>query len=292
VTPRRGAALLSALLAGAAALAFAPGAQAQQVRPAIDVIGSVGDAQSDLPMASVPVRMIPVPQLDDDGVAIEEERPRSIRETVAGPDGRFTFPAVIPGRYLLQVSAFGYAPIEQEMSIRGASPFEIRVGLVPEALTLAPVVVTSVRSPRLSTAGFYERRTRGLGNFMDRNQIEERLALRTSDLFNYFPGVQVRPARMGSGGVLTIRGGCRPDLVLDGLNLGPEVLVDDVVTPSDVEAIEVYRGAASPIEYSRSNCGSVMLWTADPATREDGAPFSFKRIFAAVGFVIGALLLF
>jgi hypothetical protein len=233
-----------------------------------------------------------MPALDDDSVPIEVEPPRSDYETVTDADGLFRFAAVIPGRYRLEAGAFGYTPLAQEVSIRGASPFEIRVGLVPEALSLAPVVVTSVRSARLTTVGFYDRRNRGLGSFMERDQIEGRLALRTTDLFNYVPGVQVRPAPRGSGGVLTLRGGCRPDLVLDGLNLGPDVLVDDVLSPLDVEAIEVYGGVTVPIEYSRSNCGAVMLWTADAATLEDAAPFSFRRVFATLGFLVGAMLLF
>jgi hypothetical protein len=284
-------ALLVLVAGGLGVPGFAEGAQAQQQRPSIDVIGTVSDAASDHPLPGILVRMVPQPLLDEEGRPVEEERTRSTRETVTDPAGRFHFPGVIPGRYRLEVGALGYSSITQDVGILGASPFEIRVGLVPEALELAPVVVTSIRSPRLTSSGFYDRRTRGIGNFMDRYQMEDRPVLRTSDLFNFFPGVQLRPARIGSGSILTIRGGCRPDLVIDGMNLGPNVLIDDIVTPSDVEAIEVYRGGTSPIEYSRSNCGSVLLWTADPAIRPEAAPFTYNRLFAAAGFVIGFLLL-
>ncbi|TVP48457.1 MAG: hypothetical protein EA350_03330 [Gemmatimonadales bacterium] len=282
--------MVLAFLAGGLFLpASADGAQGQEQRSAIEVIGTVSDVASATPLASVPVRMLPRPELDEEGLPIEEEHPRPTRESLTDALGRFHLPEVAPGRYRLEVVALGYGSITQDIGVRGASPFEIEIGLVPEALELAPIVVTSIRSPRLTTAGFYERRARGLGSFMDRHQVESRPVPRTSDLFNHIPAVQASGG--GPGGFLTIRGRCRPDLVIDGLNVGPNVRVDDLVAPSDIEAIEVYTGMSSPIEYSRSSCGSVVLWTADPATRDDAAPFTFRRLFAALSFVIAAVLL-
>jgi hypothetical protein len=260
----------------------APAAVAQE-RGGILVVGWVTDAVSSLPMPSIPVRLVPV--------QVEAEEGGPTRETVTDTEGRFRIADLRPGRYRLEVGAFGYSTIVQEMTIRGASPFEIRAGLVPQAVELAPVVVTSMRSPRLAASGFYDRRTRGMGDFLDRDQIEDRFASRTSDLFNLLAGVQVRPTQAGTQGLVTLRGGCRPDIIIDGINLGPNVGVDDVLTPTDLEGVEVYRGAATPIQYSRSTCGAIVFWTADPSTREGVAPFSVRRVLVAAGFIVLALVL-
>ncbi len=274
----RAALLLLVLVTGALA---APAATAQE-RAGILVVGWVNDAASDIAMQAIPVRLVPV--------QVEAEETGPTRETVTDAEGRFRFQELRPGRYRLEVGAFGYSSVIQEMTIRGASPFEIRVGLVPQALELEPLVVTSMRSPRLAASGFYDRRNRGTGDFLDRNQIEERFPSRTTDLFSLFAGVQVRPTQAGTQGLVTLRGGCRPDVIIDGLNLGPNVGVDDVLNPNDIEGLELYRGAATPIQYSRSTCGALVFWTADPATREGVAPFSVRRVLLAAGFVILALV--
>ncbi len=59
--------------------------------------------------------------------------------------------------------------------------------------------------------------------------------------------------------------GCIPDLYVDGLITGgrpgePKLTSHDVVDPDDVEAIEVYIGSMTPIQY-RATCGVILVWT-------------------------------
>ncbi|TVP42584.1 MAG: hypothetical protein EA350_15260 [Gemmatimonadales bacterium] len=275
----------------------APAAERNQVT----VTGRVVDAFSGTPLPAVRVRLVPAadtvvapaadpaapPPTDPDpdpGATLRE------REALTDAEGRFTMPAVRIANYRLAAEALGYATLESPVRVMGASPFDIRIELAPEALALEGVVVTSVRSPRLAAAGFYERRERAFGSFVTRSEIEARFPFATTDLFRTLPGVRVVPSGRSTAGIVTFRQGCRPDVVVDGMNLGPNLSVDDIIAPSDVEAIEVYRGAVAPVHYSRSSCGVIVIWSADPATRAGDRPFSWRRLFAAAAFVALALL--
>lgn len=65
--------------------------------------------------------------------------------------------------------------------------------------------------------------------------------------------------------------------------------IDQLESPSDVEVMEVYHGATTPIQYTgRFPCGTVMMWGRDPGTTVPIQIFT-KKFLAAVGFVLIAL---
>ncbi len=303
-TPARPHALLAAPLSvPLVALllpSFGPGAlQAQATADARDhvtVVGEILDATTSTPLPAVRVVLRPVPPEEDDDADAPPRRASAdtlrLREAVTDARGRFVLEDVRMGRYTVEAGSLGFGEVIQEVAVRGASPFEIRIRLAPAAVELEGVVVTSVRSPRLAASGFYERRGRTSGDFLTYEEIQERGATRTADLLGRFAGVRtVQPAR-GGAPFVTLRGGCRPDIVVDGLNLGPNLSPDDVISPRELEGVELYRGPGSPIQLSRSTCGAVLLWSADPALRaEDGRPMSWGRFLAAAAFVAGAILL-
>lgn len=272
-------------LAGQAA---APGARPSPVegdsRDRITVIGSVVDAATLTPLPAVRVALRS--EADTTSAAAQDH------EAVTDGAGRFVLEGVPVGSYTLEVRALGYGEIDQPVRVAGASPFDIQVRLAPEALPLEGVVVTSARSPRLAAAGFYDRRGRASGDFLTRDEIEARGALRTVDLLNRFAGVRILTSGRGGAGIVTLRGGCRPDIIVDGVNLGPNLSPDEIISPRDLEGLELYRGPGAPLNLSRSTCGAVILWSADPALRaEGGEPFSWRRLAAAGLFVVLALWL-
>jgi hypothetical protein len=305
----------AARLPGAAAvlmvIAFLPGvARAQQpgagvpdeAARGLPVQGVVVDIGTGAPVAVARLRLVPVEPVEGDTLALPDEpapAPTPQRgadgalrpfEALSDSVGAFRWPRIPQGLYRLEVSAFGYRGIDQEIVIRGAPPVEIRLELVPEALMLDPVVVVVLRSPRLEAGGFYSRRQTGQGTFFDRDEIERRFPSRTSDLLRGLAGVQVQTGPAGQGGRLLIRGTCRPDIVIDGLNLGPNVFPDDLLLPGDIEGVEVHRGPTGPVQYSRGACGMILFWTADPAVRGGDRPFSRRRLLVAVGFILLAFL--
>ncbi len=276
---------------------------AERPRAELAVIGTVTDAATRQGIALALVRLVPLGSGGASGDTLSRDAagppaptrsdtlPLVPREARTDTEGRYRIEGLHPGRHRLEVEALGYGPAQEEIRVAGASPMEIRVALQPSALALAPVVVTSIRSPRLDGYGFYDRRARGLGTYLDRDQIVDRFPGQVSDLFRAMAGVQVRPTGRGTASILTMRGGCLPDLVVDGMNLGTRGSVDEFLVWSDLEGVEVYRGATAPVQYTRSPCGAVLFWTADPEARRGTAPLSWRRIFLAAGFVALAILL-
>lgn len=292
--------LLSALVGGVFGVPAAVQGQQQggvDVAPepeaGLAVQGQVVARGSGLPAVFVQVRLIPIEVEDDDPDPVEpppDRRERASLETLTDSLGVFRWARVPSGPYRLEVSGLGYRSLEQEVRIRGAPPVEIRVELVPEALALDPVVVVAIRSPRLDAGGFYERRERGLGSFLDRDEIELRAPGRVSDLLRTFAGLQLQAGPTGQASQVTLRGGCRPDIVIDGVNLGPNTSPDDFLIPGDLEGIEVHRGPTGPAQFARGSCGMILFWTVDPAVRGGGQPFSLRRLLAGIGFFVFAIL--
>jgi len=289
----RALAALAAVVASAFPGGLAPNALEAQERDGITVTGRVVDALTGTPLPAVQLQFrAPPPDADPppevaDRPPEEALRPRS---ALTDGDGRFQLDDVAVGLYILTVESLGYRVVERPVRVMGASPFDVRVQLAPEALALEGVVVTLARSPKLASAGFYDRLAIGQGSFLTREQIEARAPLRTSDLFRSMAGVQVRASGRGGGGLITLRG-CRPDIVIDGMNLGSDLSVDDILLSTELEAVEVFRLAGAPPQYSRNTCGVILLWSADPATRRGDQPFSWRRLAAVGIFVVLAMIL-
>jgi hypothetical protein len=120
-------------------------------------------------------------------------------------------------------------------------------------------------------AGFWERRSRGFGYFLTRDEIEKRDAHEFADLARMAPSVSVG-TRNGRHVIRFNRGGvrdCPPQYIVDGMRI--ENGSPDEFTPQDVEAIELYSGPATiPPQFApRFNsytCGAVVIWTRLPGS--------------------------
>ena len=112
------------------------------------------------------------------------------------------------------------------------------------------------------------------GVFITRADIEKRQAHRLSEVLATVPGVQILRSRgAGQDGIRMARaaGGrdCPVTIWVDGQRV-PGLNVDDI-GPSEVEAVEIYKGAASlPAEYNVNRgtpaCGTIAIWTRVPGT--------------------------
>ena len=254
----------------------APQERVENVR----VHGTVVDRETGEPLEGVSV------QLESDELERDTDR-------VTNDEGEFTFQTVPSGVYRIRIVRIGYQSLDHMVQLISRTEVELDVELSSEAVALEPIVVETRRSTALAITGFYERQRRGFGRFVDRDDIEERNPFVVSDLFRTIPGVQVSSGsgRMGSEGILTMRGGCRPEVFVDGLRMIPPFPFDQVLGVQDVEAIEVYRGAETPAQYATtSGCGSVVVWTRRP-TQGEAQPFSWKRFFVGVGFLAAGFAL-
>jgi hypothetical protein len=185
-------------------------------------------------------------------------------QVVTGANGRFRIYAIPAGQYILVVRRLGYEPSSIAVQVVGGDTLRMSFALERIATTLDTVVVAAKRYS-MRMAEFEGRRKAGFGQFMTQAEIEKRNSVYTSDLMRTFMSVNV-VVPPGSGHyAMSIRGGCRFQLFLDGVAV-PTPNLDDLPTPSSYAGIEVYAGPAQiPLQYKSTGgggfCGVILLWT-------------------------------
>jgi len=164
----------------------------------------------------------------------------------------------------------GFEPVDALLAARNRLWDTVLVQLEPLAQRLGSVKITEAPTrTALGLRDFEERRKRGLGTFITREDIVERGASRLSDLLRTKRGVNVVRGKVrfvaftGSRGTM-----CQPDIWLDGTrSIAMEV---DELLPSTVEAMELYPYFSTiPIEFQRvgantTPCGTIVIWTRIP----------------------------
>lgn len=209
---------------------------------------------------------------------------------ITGNSGEFRTGRVAMGLYEFQIQALGFISVSHFVTFAEDGAVDLRIEMVPVAYELEPIVVTAIRQSRLETKGFFERRRTGLGHSLTRAEIEARGASRVSELFYSIPGTRVLPSRPGRSGDVRLRGGCVPQMVIDGFPISFPIPVDELLSMGELEALEVYHGSSGPVQSLGYSCGTVMAWTREAGSAE-GDPFSWRRMFTAVGLLTFLVLI-
>lgn len=191
------------------------------------------------------------------------------RTTRTDSAGRFYLEGLPRGAVEISIRHLGYG-IQRVTTVMTAVAYDtITVTMVEQTVELAAVDVLARRHPFM--VGFEQRRERGIGTFVTRDQIDARNTMTPSDLFRTMP--QARLVRVSAGmgvrfpssGQMRGRGPglCVPMLWLDGQK-APGMEIDEL-RASDIEAMEVYRGAATtPAQFASAGatqCGALVVWT-------------------------------
>jgi hypothetical protein len=191
-----------------------------------------------------------------------------LSRAVSDSTGHFRLEFPDEGRFRIRAAHPGHrTAVSMPLQVARGDTIEVEFRLSDRTVLLAPLVVKAPRRVvRTALAGYYERLESPVrrGRFLTREQIEKRHASFASDLLRTIAGVRVVPREVGGSSMVLVRG-CEPRLFLDGLRVHlPDVGIDELVTPADLEGIEVYGSAAEvPIELGGSNsiCGAIVLWT-------------------------------
>lgn len=184
--------------------------------------------------------------------------------------GRLVFAELPQGSLDLTIRHLGYHAQADRVTITGAPYDSVRFRLAEQLVSLSEVDVSAAeRHPFFQ--GFDQRRARGIGTFVTREQIDAQHTSTPSDLFRTIPQVRLVHAGMGMGirfpsnQVIRGRGSsfCAPLIWLDGQKV-PGMEIDDL-RATDIEAIELYRGVATtPAQFATGGviqCGAVVVWT-------------------------------
>lgn len=216
------------------------------------ILGSVTDARTGSPIPAAVVSL--------DGAV----------NVATNLDGEFRIADVTPGQHVLQVRRIGFRRALVTIDFPANDPgIEVEIELDPVPVELPEVVVEGERT--LYAYGrlrdFYERRSRGVGHFITRWDLEKRVPRLVSEALFGVPGLQVTPGPLGLNSIRMADPSlsCQtPLFFLDG-SLIRGGNPDEFLTPQDVEGIEIYtRITEVPPVFTRqsgSNCGVIAVWT-------------------------------
>jgi hypothetical protein len=236
--------------------------------------GTVTDRSTRDPLANVEVRL-------HSGVGHQP------LQRVTNERGSFFFPPVGSGRHQLEFVHIGYATLRHVVEVQPGSETHVTVELAPALIVMEPLVVTVTRRSRLESNGFYDRRRTASGTFITREQIEARQPHYLSDLLRGVQSLRAVELAEGRGATLLGRGGCPPTYFLDGIRLVEGASLDLTIPPEHLEAIEVYGSSGVPPQYSGSHCGSIVMWSRQPAPAEARGNFWLRAVLATL-FALGA----
>jgi hypothetical protein len=262
--------LLIALIALSAAISAGP------VRDTSALVGTISDS------SGRPISKAQIHTLD------------STARTTTGPVGQFTLQNLHSGANRISVRAIGYAPVEFTVDLAPGETRHATITLRTIATRLTAVVVNEIRTHQiLRELGFYDRAGSIRGTFLTPEILATRPGEHTGDLLRGVNGVQVQRVNGGAlpfsgGGYISIgsQGVCLMNLYIDGSRVeignamdqfgsspsremqkaakAATVTLDDVISGSDIGAIEVYpSGVTSPQQYTgvSRGCGTIVMWT-------------------------------
>ena len=179
---------------------------------------------------------------------------------VSDARGRFSLADLPAGTQVLEVRRIGYLLAQQPVELRGGRTVTQDVQL-RRIVTLDSIRVLAQRS-RYHEFEF-NRKANRFGKFFTADSVENRHPLYTSDLFRMTPGFKVTGFALdavvqSSRGASSItRGECSPNIVIDGM---PHQEIN-LISPSDVGALEIYRpGEPGPLQYNEG-CGVIVIWS-------------------------------
>jgi TonB-linked SusC/RagA family outer membrane protein len=213
------------------------------------------------------------------------------RTGVTNANGEFTITGVPAGPQRIRVRRIGFGPSEREVDVQTGQTARAEFILNVTATDLAAVVVTG-------TAGAAERRT--IGNSVTQLNVaeitEKSTVLSVTDVLqSKTPGVTILPGSgiPGAAADIRIRGasslsGYQPVVFIDGIRYSIESLGNfnatgaglagqaqssqatsglDLISPNDIESIEVLKGPAAATLYGADAAGGVIQIITKKGTR-------------------------
>ena len=241
------------------------------------VMGQVQEHETGLPLAGAAVSLASGPGGTE-----------GIGTRVTNAEGEFYFKEVPPGSYRLLVTLLGYRTLEDTLQVQPGAELELTLPLSISPIELEPIVVVAEAREDPFLQDFQRRQRAFSGTFLEREDIEELHPLVFTDLMRRVPGARVIPA-YPYGNTVRLRGNCRPVLWVDGVRLTTEMGMDQLLTPMDVEAVEVYHSSWFPVEFGSNSCGAIVVWTrrGEPSPPREGF---WRRLALGGGFLLLAFI--
>ena len=224
------------------------------VGQAQSITGKVLDAGSGVPLGGVRITLL---STGDTAIA------------VATTDilGNFVMTVRHTGRFRLRAARIGYDSLSTKpFVLLQAHEANVELRLAMRPIELAAVDAVGAATSRLTRVGFYARRSKGFGQFLTANDLDELHPVFHEDLFRGMSGIRV----LLNGTVVSTRfqPPCALSIAIDGVLVqqGRDSLLPwtALLHVSDIEAVEVYPSAAGAPPWlfgPVSRCGAIVVWT-------------------------------
>lgn len=201
---------------------------------------------------------------------------RVLHATTADDSGDFSIPIRRRGRYRLRASRMGFAgAVTPAVGISHTDSLAVEVRLTTDRVLLAPLQVVARPARRHRSHGLDNYRTRLAshvgGRFVTREEVARRNTSRLTDI------LATKGLVVAGSGLYFPRNRCSPMVYMDGMLMTrqtprrrsriigqPAYDAVNMVSPGDVEGIEIYQGRSSiPAEFGGpgAECGVIAIWT-------------------------------
>lgn len=214
------------------------------------IVGQILDAETGQPIGGVAVH--------------SEEWPGLASFTDA--NGRFVLSDLPRGVYGLTISHLAYGTREELVNVPPGAAVQVTIRLSTQPIELDPIEVKVTGwSAFLESRGFYERRSRGWGHFIDQEEVE---LLGVQSALRHVPRLRLQQVGSSGFGYIPVfqRFGrpCMPQLWVNGIRIvfrGESL--NELVSDSQVGAMEVYRPGRTPADFMApgfTDCGAIVIW--------------------------------
>jgi hypothetical protein len=241
------------------------------------ITGRVLEAGSDSPIRSATVTLVAAT--------------RSLLSTESDSAGNFRVAVPRPGWYSLRVERLGYASARSDtLEIGVRENVEVAIRLSVTAVRLEPLLVVERRSEIRPRSEFERRveagRRSGLGVFITREALDSTSSPSVTGVLARVPLLRLQ----NDDKLISVsQGECVPTLYLNGARFQIAESIDDLLLPSTLEGIEIYRNQTElPREFAGiGHCAAIVFWTrvGEPSR---GATW---RLFVAGGALLGMVVL-
>jgi hypothetical protein len=199
-------------------------------------------------------------------------------------NGSFRIVGIPAGNQTVRVQHLGYRVAEATITLPAGETTNIAVRLEHEPIAVdgVDVEVRAGLTPQMQ--GFYDRRSRGMGYFLTRSEIESMQVRQFTDVLRRVPGLQIGSVQgpMGASQVAQIgrttgfmgQRSCVAQYYMNGVpfSVAQDIGINTYVRPEDIAGIEIYSGTSRiPPQFTTSQqasrCGVIVIWTHGGAAR-------------------------
>jgi outer membrane receptor for ferrienterochelin and colicins len=179
-------------------------------------------------------------------------------------NGFYEIRGITPGHYTLQISYIGFKPGKVAIQIKPQETLQVNVSLKPSPIPVNQIIITSSRQPEeLASAA-------ASVSVLDKDGIQRRNSFRIDEALLSVPGLTVigENVNIRGGSGYNRLGGSRMLVLLDEV----PILTSDlgaanwnILPVTEIEHIEVLKGAASSLYGSGALSGVVNIITKKPS---------------------------